>query len=162
MLRRLHPSHRTTIALLEEALHAEKAALLIKARRLVKVTDTAAPPSYLQSRVTQGQPLPHVAQTPVGGGTNIRKKNELKIRTMLAFVCGVGSGPQGEGMPRKGFLVVLDFLMPTWDPVREANNAGGRSSRVRNLDVTRGGRGRESRKEGNEKGKERHGQDTRE
>lgn len=125
VLRRLHPSHRTTIALLEEALDAEKVALLIKARRLVKIASTAAPPSYLQSRETQGQPLPQVAQTPVGGGTNIRKKNELNLRTMLAFVCGIKGGPEDEGMPRKGFLVMLDFLMPTWDPMRKANNDGG-------------------------------------
>lgn len=125
MLLRLHPSHRITIALLEEALDAEKTALLIKARCLVKVASTAAPPSYLHSRVTRGQPLPHVAQTPVAGGSNTKKKKDLKLHTMLAFVCGMEGGPEGEGMPRKAFLVVLDFLMPTWDPVRKAINAGG-------------------------------------
>jgi hypothetical protein len=37
-----------------------------------------------------------------------------KLRTTLAFMCGVGR----EGMLRDVFRVVMDLLMPSWDPLR--------------------------------------------
>jgi hypothetical protein len=37
-----------------------------------------------------------------------------KLRIILAFMCGVGR----EAMPRDVFWVVLDLLMPFWDPLR--------------------------------------------
>ena len=30
----------------------------------------------------------------------------------------MGGGPKGEGMPRDVFRVVLDLVMPFWDPLR--------------------------------------------
>jgi hypothetical protein len=38
----------------------------------------------------------------------------LNLRIALAFMCGVGR----EGMPRDVFRVVMDLLMPSWDPLR--------------------------------------------
>ena len=46
-----------------------------------------------------------------------------KLRTALTFMCGLGR----EGMPRDVFGVVLDLLMPSWDPLRR-KNAGTRPS----------------------------------
>jgi hypothetical protein len=40
-----------------------------------------------------------------------------KLRTTLAFMCGVGQ----EGMPRGVFRVVIDLLMPSWDALRRKN-----------------------------------------
>ena len=40
-----------------------------------------------------------------------------RLRTALAFMCGLGR----EGMPRDVFRVVLELLMPRWDPVRRKN-----------------------------------------
>ena len=44
-----------------------------------------------------------------------------KLRTALAFMCGVGR----EGMPRDVFWVVMDLLMPSWDPLRRKNVGTG-------------------------------------
>lgn len=46
-----------------------------------------------------------------------------KLRTVLAFFVGMGGGPKDEGMPRDVFRVVLDFLMPSWDPLRRGAGA---------------------------------------
>jgi len=111
-----------TIALLEHALvEAEKASLLVKARHLTvaATTSTAVALSYVQRRVAQGQPLPHVALAPVAGQQNGLCADEeanqaRKLQTTLAFMCGLGR----EGMPRDVLRVVMDLLMPSWDPLR--------------------------------------------
>ncbi len=46
-----------------------------------------------------------------------------KLRTTLTFLLGLGGGPQGEGMPRDVFRVVLNMLMPPWDPLRRGVGA---------------------------------------
>ena len=103
------------IAVLEQVPDAEKTLILVKARRLAVSADSnAAPPSYMQGRVGRGEPLPQVAVVPVTG----RVKKRRQFRTMLAFLVGMRVGPEGKGMPRDVFRVVLDLLMPTWDPLR--------------------------------------------
>ena len=133
-LRQHHPNLHVTIALLEQALtEAEKASLLVKARRLaVAATSNAVAPSCLQARVARGQPLPRVALVPLTAGQADGEKEDeeegeegRKLRTALAFMCGVGR----EDMPRDVFRVVLDLLMPSWDPLR-CKNAGTRPSAV--------------------------------
>ena len=37
---------------------------------------------------------------------------------MLAFLLGIDGGPENTGMPRDVFRVVLDLVMPSWDPLR--------------------------------------------
>ena len=115
-----------TIRLLEHALaEAEKASLLVKARRFTVAATTssiAAAPSYVQRRVAQGQRLPHVALAPVAGqqdgeGADEEADEARKLRTTLAFMCGLGR----EGMPRDVFRVVMDLLMPSWGPLRRKN-----------------------------------------
>lgn len=78
----------------------------------------AAAPSYLQSRVVRGQPLPSVALAPATGANNKSKERRHKFRALLAFLVGMEGGAEGGGMPRDVFRVVLDMLMPTWDPLR--------------------------------------------
>ena len=125
-----HPHERdqgaiTTIALFEYALaEAEKASLLVKARRLIVAasTSTTAAPSYVQRRVAQGQPLPHVALAPVvgqlkGKGADKEGEEARKFRTTLAYMCRLGR----EGMPRDVFRAVMDLVMPLWDPLRRKN-----------------------------------------
>jgi CheY-like chemotaxis protein len=111
-LRKCHPSFHTAIALLERAIaNAEKTSLLVKARRLVIISRNTIAPSYLQGRVAQALPLPRVGLVPEAD------EEGHKFRTMMAFFLGIGGGPEGHGMPRDVFRVVLDMLMPSWDPL---------------------------------------------
>lgn len=67
LLQESHPTHPTTLALVEQSLDAEKASFLVKARRLVMAagrSDIAATPSFLRGRVASGLPLPTVALIP--------------------------------------------------------------------------------------------------
>ena len=89
-----------------------------KARRLVVISRNAIAPSYLQARMAQALPLPRVTFVPVMGGHGGENEESQKLRTMLAFVLAIGGGPEGHGMPRDVFRVVLDMLMPRWDPLR--------------------------------------------
>jgi hypothetical protein len=84
-------------------------------RRLVATSRDAVAPSYLRSRVLHDVPLPRVSLSPAGADGI-----EEKDRSMLAFLLGM-AGPENTGMPRDVFRVVVDFLMPTWDPLRREN-----------------------------------------
>lgn len=106
VLQRVHPSHPTTLALLEQISNTEKASFLIKTRRLVVAAthnSTSTAPSFVQDRVARGLPLPHAAMSPVmtDGQSNDEDEEEamLKLRTALAFLVGVerGSVPRGGG-----------------------------------------------------------------
>jgi len=127
LARKCHPTRHAAIALLEQALaEAEKASLLVEARRLaVAATSNAVAPSYLQCRMARGEPLPRVAMVPLMDeqAEDEEKEGEegRKLRTALAFMCGVGR----EGMPRDVFWVVMDLLMPSWDPLRRKNVGTG-------------------------------------
>lgn len=115
-LRQFRPSYCAAITLLEHALaEAEKASLLVNARRLaVAANGNIVAPSCLQAWVVQGQPLPRIAlATPMDGQNDGEKdeeegKESRRLRTTLAFMCGLGR----EGMPRDVFRVVLELLMP--------------------------------------------------
>jgi len=62
-----------------------------------------------------------------GGQTNGEDEEEeegeegRKLRTALAFMCGLGR----VGMPRDVFRVVMDLLMSSWDPPRRKNGGTG-------------------------------------
>ena len=59
-----------------------------------------------------------VLQPVPGGQTDGNDVEESrKFRGVMAFLLGMGGGPKGYGMPRDVFRVVLDFLMPSWDPL---------------------------------------------
>jgi hypothetical protein len=121
LLRQNRPSHHSTIALLQQAPEAEKASLLVKARRIAITASTCTTPdlapSYLKGRLFhQSQPLPHVDLVPVG---RKRRSNDCrKFTVMLGFLLGMEGGSNGEGMPRDVFRVVMGFVMPKWDPLR--------------------------------------------
>lgn len=129
------------IVLLKQDLDAEKASLLIKARRLVvAATSQTVTRSYLQDRMKQNRPLPSVALIPARerhnklgvvliflfgqwagpreGDEKVDDKQARELRSLLAFLLGMEGGLKGEGMPREVFLLVLDMLMPSWDPLR--------------------------------------------
>jgi hypothetical protein len=118
-------SYYAAITLLEHALpEAEKASLLVNARRLAVIANgSIVAPCCLQARVVQGQPLPRIAlATPMDGQNDGEEDEEdweesRRLRTALAFMCGFGR----EGMPRDVFRVVLELLMPHWDPLRRKN-----------------------------------------
>ena len=58
----------------------------------------------------------------VRSGQDGKKDEEnRKLRTTLAFMCGVGR----EGMPRDVFRVVMDLVMPSCDPLRRKNALAG-------------------------------------
>ena len=134
-LRQRHPSYHAAIALLEHAPDAETTSLLVKAGRLVTVSRNTVAPSYLQRRVLGGLPLPRVVLTPVAAGLEENEKEKegeeeqeqegRTLRSMLAFLFGMEGGPESTGMPRGVFRVVLDLLMPTWDPLRLDSGGAG-------------------------------------
>jgi hypothetical protein len=106
----------------EQALaDAENTALLVKARRIaVAASSHTVTPSCLQGCVARGQPLPVVGLVPVVGGQN-EEEEDRKLRTTLAFMCGLGR----KAMPRDVFRVVVDLLMPSWDPLRRKDAGAG-------------------------------------
>ena len=65
--------------------------------------------------------MPHVVLMPVLGGLHEDDEESRKLCTLLAFVLGVEGGWENAGMPRNMFRVVLDLLMPSWDPLRRKN-----------------------------------------
>lgn len=121
------PTHPATIALLEQSLDADKAWFFVKARHLVMDAFSTMVPSFLQDRVAEGLPLPHVALAATDGQNNDNEEEaRRKLRTTLALMCGVGR----EAMPRDVFRVVLDLLMPVWDRMRRKGGGGGGQSRT--------------------------------
>lgn len=102
---------------------AERAALLVKGRRLVVAANqNAMVPSYLQGRVVRGQPLSRVELAPLVGGRNGEVEEEGRtFRKTLAFLTGM----EGGGMPRDVFRVMIDLVSPSWDPLRRAGAGGG-------------------------------------
>lgn len=108
------------ICVLDEAfIDAEKTSLLVKARRLVvAATAPAMAPSYMQNRVARCLFLPHVTMARLMDAQNDEQEGGRKVHSLMVYLLAMGGGPKGEGMPRDVFLLVLDFLMPSWDPLR--------------------------------------------
>ena len=111
-----HPDRQAIITLFEQD---PDASLLVKARRFAVTTiSSTVTPSYLHDRLVRRQPLPRVALAPVTDEqADEEGKESRKLRTTLAFMCGFGR----EAMPRDIFLVVMDLLMPSWNPLRRKN-----------------------------------------
>lgn len=124
-IRLVRPRRWAAIRYLEQAPDAEKTWVLVKARRLVITAASSTTPSYLQGRVTRGEPLPCVELMPVESShTEGADEEDRKLRTTLAFVVGMEGGFTAYGMPRDVFRVVLDLLMPSWDPLRKRRGSG--------------------------------------
>ena len=123
LLQESNPTHPTILALVEQSLDAEKASFLVKARRLVMAATRTTAPSFLQGRVASGLPLPGVTLAPMTEDQcNDDDAEDRKLRSMLIFLVVVDGG----SLPRDIFQVVLDLLMPFWDPLRRsARGAGG-------------------------------------
>jgi len=49
---------------------------------------------------------------------NDDERGACKLRTTVALFLEMEGGPEGEGMPRDVSRLVLDMLMPVWDPLR--------------------------------------------
>ena len=128
LLQQHNLSYHTAIALLEQALgNAETTSLLVKVRRLiVAARRNIVAPSCLKGWVARGEPLPGVALVSVADSHTDGEDEEdgRKFRTMLTFLLGIGGGPEDDGMPRDVFRLVLDLLMPAWDPLRKRAGAG--------------------------------------
>jgi len=69
----------------------------------------------------RGEPLPRLALAPLTGGQD--EAEDRNFHTTLTFLLGMDGGSEGEGMPRDVFRVVLDMLMPRWDPLRRGIGA---------------------------------------
>lgn len=126
LLRFEGPSCLTAIGLMEELISdSQRASILVKARRLVMAGSPAvATPSFLRGRVARGEPLPHVTLSALLV-SNEEGVGDSQFNKALAFVTGMGGGPEGGGMPRDVFRVVVDMLMPRWDPQRKLPGSGG-------------------------------------
>lgn len=136
-LRRLHPNHHSTIAALEAAMgRTEATLLLVNTCRLVfPETDTAAQLRYVRTKITKLRPVPQVVlwkvlrkgevrhrvtevRHRVTAATHDTDEEGLKVRNLMTFVIGLGGGPRGAGMPPDVFRIVMDYTMPSWDPLR--------------------------------------------
>ena len=120
LLQEKYPSHPTALALVEEMRNAEKASFLVKVRRFVLATrETNRLRSWEQRR------MPRVALAPLAAGQNDDEETG-KVRARLEVLLGmVTTGHDGKLFPGDLFRAVLDFVMPTWDPLRRAGGAGG-------------------------------------
>jgi len=100
----LSPSARIITALLALTPDGQKASILVLARRLVVAsTSTDVVPSYLQRRVAEGQPLPHVSMMPDMVDHNDEDEEGRKFRNLLVFLIGKGGGPGGRTCRREYF-----------------------------------------------------------
>ena len=127
-VRQYFPTHIHSIALLEQVPDAEKARLIIKARRLTTASTThnAVALSCLQGRAAHEQLLSQVVMAPLVEGLNDEdEEGGRKLHILLAFLVGIGGGPKDEGMPQDVFRVVLDLIMPAWDPLRRGVAGAG-------------------------------------
>jgi ankyrin repeat protein len=102
-LRQHRPDHHAAIALLEQTLaDAEKAALLVKARRLaLAATNSTVVPSCLQARLAGRHPLPVVGLVPLTDGQvdgeDEHGEEDRKLRTTLAIHVRTGAGGHATG-----------------------------------------------------------------
>lgn len=103
ILQYFHPSHPTTLALVEQIPDAEKASFLVKTRRLVMAITSTTTPSFRQGRVVHGVPLPRKRDQK---GSD--EKARGKLRTTLSWLVGL----EGGNAPPEVFGLVLDLLMP--------------------------------------------------
>jgi hypothetical protein len=133
VVRQRRPTYHATIALLEQypvaKQDAEKASILVMTRLAAAATRNTVAPSCLKGR------LPHVTLAPLTAGQNDGEERGeegeegRKLRTTVAFLCGVGR----EGMPEDVFEdVFLELLQPSWDPHwRKMGGPGRRRCRVK-------------------------------
>lgn len=113
------PDRESLIALLEQAPDAEKASFLVKARLIFfAATNTANQPSCLQARLARDLPLPRVTSGAITGNKKTKERRR-KFLSLVTFLLGMEGGPKGNGMPQDVFLIVMDYLMPFWDPLRK-------------------------------------------
>lgn len=119
----LPPSAHIIKALLAQAPDGEKASILVLTRRLVVASyGNGVLSSYLQHRVANGQPLPHVSMTLDMVDHKDEDEGGRNFRNLLAFLVGKGGGPGSKDMPAGVFRIVLDLLIPSWDPRRKHGN----------------------------------------
>jgi len=81
-------------------------------------------PSYLQARIAQGQPVPQVMLLRTGPPRTVNSGHGeecRKLHTLMAFLVGMAGG----GMPQEVFRVVMELLMPSWDPLRRGVAGAG-------------------------------------
>ena len=56
-----------------------------------------------------------------GAGEANENKKAYELRTLVAFLVGLGEGPEGQAvsqLPGGVFVLVMTMLMPRWDPLR--------------------------------------------
>lgn len=131
-------SYQAACNLLRQVPDAQTAALLVKARRLIVLAAINRPPAQapdcLRVRTEQGKLWPRVEMVmnmaqgdeSVGGRANDDHNEEQqqleqeqeRLHKALTFVLGL-DGPGGKTLPAGVFVGVMDFLIPSWDPLRQ-------------------------------------------
>ncbi len=102
-------------AVLEEGVDAHRAACLIRIRRAV-VAQRGVTLREEQEGINQDDPMTSAAQMVTRGRRDV-VANRLR-QEEVAVAAVVGLGTRG-GWPRDVFLLLMDLLMPLWDPMRK-------------------------------------------
>ena len=106
------PVEPLELALVEEAIDAQHAASLVKARRVaVGAGRSEAWKTVKQSRLEQGEAMPSIELDTDEVGED--------FGDLLAFLMGLQYKERASGMPQGVFVVVMSMIIPPWHALRE-------------------------------------------
>lgn len=115
------PCNRRAHVLLQAKIddHARNATLVHIRRLALAAAGGSATASWVQTRKDHHRPLPSVDMV-VENTRHQRNNKSRSLRKTLAFVLDTPQEMEQErrGMPKDVFLVMMDMLMPAWDPLR--------------------------------------------
>lgn len=115
-LRQYFPVVPLKPTLLDEAIDAQRAACLIKARRVaVEAGGSEAGKRVKRGRLERGKALPSLQLDMYNEG---EEGEDFGI--LMAFLMGVQSKGGGSGVPQGAFVVVMGMLIPPWHALRTA------------------------------------------
>lgn len=133
ILRERHPDCEAALDLFAGVPGSRQAAMLVHARLLVMASHgviSIPPPTKTRSR--REAVVAHVELTPmprrgrsacIVGKRGWKESEEArKLRNLVASLIGLDVGVEGRAMPRLPryvFVLVMNMLMPRWDPLRK-------------------------------------------
>jgi len=106
------PNEPLEVALIEEAMDGQRAASLIKARRVVVGAGRSEAQQFIKrARLGRGEGLPSIELDTEDEGEN--------FGSLMAFLMGLQSKGGTSGMPQGVFVVMMSMIIPPWHALRE-------------------------------------------